>query len=87
MQDKPERRRRGRRRRKLKWRKVRAGTKPFGNNEEQRRVDRRENEFSEVLSRLEVLGDPFNDMNIEDKKRHALFLFYDRIKVFSLNFI
>ena len=68
----------------MKWRQGKAGSKPFGNKEEQRRVDMKENEFAEVLSRLDVLGDPFNDMNIEEKKRHGLFLFYDKIKVFFI---
>ena len=57
------------------------GSKPLGANEEQQRVERREDELSEVLSRLELLGNPMDDLDIDEKKKHALFLFYDRIKV------
>jgi hypothetical protein len=62
-------------------RRGKIGTRPLGVVEEEKRVVRREEEYSDVLSRLDTLGDPFDDMNIEEKKRHALFLFYDKIKV------
>ena len=58
------------------------GTKPLGEVEEGRRTERREEELCDILSRLELLGDPFDSMDIDEKKRHALFLFYDKIKVF-----
>ena len=45
-------------------------------------MDKREEEYSDVLSRLDDLGDPYNDMNIDEKKRHALVHFYERLKVF-----
>ena len=45
------------------------------------RVEKREKEYSDVLSSLDFLGDPFDNMNIDEKKKHALFLYYDRIKV------
>ena len=63
------------------WRRGKAGTKPLGEIEEGKRTERREQELSDVLSRLELLGDPFDNMDMDEKKRHALFLFYDKIKV------
>ena len=64
------------------WGKVKPGSRPVGRVEEQTRVDKREEEYSDVLSRLDDLGDPYNDMNIDEKKRHALVHFYERLKVF-----
>jgi hypothetical protein len=58
-----------------------VGSKPLGANEEKQRVEKRDDELSEVLSRLELIGDPMDDLDISEKKKHALFLFYDRIKV------
>lgn len=63
------------------------GSKPIGAVEEQIRVERREKEYADTLSRLSMLGDPFDDMNIEEKKRHALFLFYDKIRVRNVLFV
>ena len=53
----------------------------MGETEEEKRIEKREEEYSDVLSRLDILGDPYDDMNIDEKKRHALFLYYDSIKV------
>ena len=44
-------------------------------------MDKRETEFSDVLSRLDFLGDPFDEMNIDEKKKHALHHYYECIKV------
>ena len=30
---------------------------------------------------MEFLGDPYDEMNIEDKKKHALHHYYSRLKV------
>ena len=53
----------------------------MGEKVEEKRVEKREKEYSDVLSRLDQLGDPFDHMNIDEKKKHALFLYYDKIKV------
>ena len=44
-------------------------------------MEKREQEYSDILSALTTLGNPFDDMNIEEKKRHALFLFFYKMKV------
>jgi hypothetical protein len=53
----------------------------MGETEEEKRVKKTEEEYSDVLSRLNILGDPYDAMTIDEKKRHALFLYYDSIKV------
>ena len=59
------------------------GSKPLGAIEEQKRVEKREAELSDILSSLTVLGDPYEEMDLNEKKRHALFLYYDKLKVSS----
>ena len=73
--------------RKRTRRKGKVGSRPIGAVEEQIRVERREKEYADTLSRLDMLGDPYDDMSIEEKKRHALFLFYDKIRVRIVLFV
>ena len=68
------------RKKRRKRKKGRRGTRPVGPLEEQKRVEKREQEYSDILSALTTLGNPFDDLNIEEK-RHALFLFFDKMKV------
>ena len=37
------------------------------------------------MSNLESIGDPFDDMNIDEKKKFALFWYYSVIKVSSIS--
>ena len=41
----------------------------MGEKVEEKRVEKREKEYSDVLSRLDQLGDPFDHMNIDEKKK------------------
>ena len=63
------------------WRTSKPGPKPIGEREEAQRVERRELEHSNILSSMEFLGNPFDEMNIDEKKKHALYMYYDMIKV------
>ena len=66
------------------WRPEKPGTKVVGEKKEVEQVERREKEHSDVLSRMDFLGNPFDEMNIDEKKKHALYLFYDIIKVCNI---
>ena len=58
----------------------------MGEIEEEHRVQKREAELSDLLSRMDFLGNPFDEMNIDEKKRHALYLFYEKVKVLREGF-
>ena len=45
------------------------------------RDDKREEDFIDLLNNMEFLGNPMNEMNIEEKKRHALHHYYCKLKV------
>ena len=63
------------------WRTSKPGPRPIGEREEAQRVERRELEHSNILSSMEYLGNPFDEMNIDEKKKHTLYMYYDMIKV------
>ena len=63
------------------WRHHKRGTRPHASNEDLIRNEKREEELKSVMSKLESIGDPFDDMNIEEKKKHALYQYYTIIRV------
>ena len=63
------------------WRTSKPGPKPIGEREEAQQVERRVLDHSNILSSMEFLGNPFDEMNIDEKEKHALYMYYDMIKV------
>ena len=66
------------------WTARKDSAKPRG-EEDVRREQTREEEYLMICSRLEVVGDPYDTMNLADKKIHAISLYYQLVKV-SYNF-
>ena len=64
-----------------KWRKGRDRTNPSGEIREKEAEEKNENNYSEILNKLEIIGDPYDQMNMKTKKTHTLHHFYDYIKV------
>ena len=63
------------------WRPEKPGSRPSGDTAEGERVRKWEEELSDVESRLDSIGDPWDAMNIDEKKKFALHLYYSEIKV------
>ena len=47
------------------WRREKTGCKPMGDTEKSR-IKKQEDELENVKLKLELLGDPFDDMNIAE---------------------
>ena len=48
---------------------------------EVKRTEIREAEHARVIENLEFIGDPFDQMDLQTKKHHALFMYYQILKV------
>ena len=57
-----------------------AGAKPRG-RQDARRMREMRRRVAQVGQALDQLGNPFDHMSIDQKKEHALFLFYRRLQV------
>ena len=66
--------------RKKGWRRNKPGTESMGEREAVRK-DVRKADLKQVLENLDYLGDPFDQMDLETKKQHALSMYYHLIKV------
>ena len=62
------------------WRRGKTGSKTIGDTEK-RRNKKRQEELENIKLKLELLGDPFDEMNIDEKKKHALYWFFSFVKV------
>ena len=61
--------------------KRKAGTHYRGKEDEKRKTEWKE-EYNLVCENLANIGDPFDNMSLEDKKVHGISLFYQLMKVF-----
>ena len=52
----------------------------MGSREEERE-NNRDKEFKHIAKNLDVIGNPYDQMDIETKKVHALSMYYDKVKV------
>ena len=68
------------RKRKRKWKKGKKGTRDMGKREEERK-EIREAEFMKVEENMDFLGNPYDMMDINTKKHHALSFYYEILKV------
>ena len=70
------------RKKKKKLKRVKNGSKPMGSRELQRQK-KREDEYKQIVKNLEDLGtsNPYDEMDMETKRKHTLSLFYEKIKV------
>ena len=64
-----------------RWDRRGTGTHDRGKEEENRQAAREE-EYLDICTRLEYLGDPYENMNISEKKVHGITYFYQLIKGF-----
>ena len=50
---------------------------------ELQRQKKREDEYKEIVKNLEELGisNPYDEMDMENKRKHTLSLFYEKMKV------
>ena len=70
-----------------KWnRKGKAGSRPMGDSEVQREKLRDE-EFHQIVKNLDDLGNPYDQMDINTKKLHALSMYYEKVKVLILSIL
>ena len=76
-----------RKRRRNKWkRKGKSGARPMGDREAQREK-RRDEEFDHIVKNLDSLGNPYDQMDINTKKLHALSMYYEKVKVLMLSIL
>ena len=68
------------------WDRRRTGTHGRGIEEERRRNEREE-EYLDICTRLEYLGDPYENMDMTEKKVHGITYYYQLIKVFTFNLV
>jgi hypothetical protein len=64
----------------MKWAQRKTGTHKRG-KEDDKREKTREDEYQEICDNLAYLGDPYDDMDLEQKKVHGISLFYQLMKV------
>ena len=69
--------------RRKKWRTNKVGTRPVGEKKENSRKKKRGEQYSDIINKLESIGDPYDDMDMKTKKEHAVHHFYDKMKVFE----
>ena len=66
---------------KRKWRQGKSETKPKGETYESTNAERKAEQYMETLNKLEIIGDPFDSMNLDTKKKHAISCYYSLLKV------
>ena len=71
------------RKRKRKWKKGKKGTRDMGKREEVRK-ESRASEYLQVEDNMDFLGNPFDMMDINTKKHHALSFYYQFLKVIKI---
>ena len=64
----------------MKWARRKSGTNMRG-KEDDKREKAREDEYLEICENLAYLGDPYDEMDLEQKKVHGISLFYQLMKV------
>ena len=57
------------------------GTKSRGKKWEEKRLTKKRETLEMIDEVLEVIGNPFEDMSIDEKKRIAVYSFHKRLKV------
>ena len=65
----------------MKWRRGRDRTNSHGEIEDDKVMDKKREQYEDILSNLAIIGDPYDNMDIQTKKTHALHHFYEYIKV------
>ena len=48
---------------------------------ENQRQENRNKEYKQISRNLDVLGNPYDQMDINTKKMHALSMYYEKVKV------
>ena len=64
----------------MHWGNRRHGTNLKG-VEDMRREEKWKKEYESVCDQLQLLVDPFDNMSLNEKKVHGLFMFYEMLKV------
>jgi hypothetical protein len=66
------------------WTGRKPGTNERGSEDKRRELARKE-EYEMACSNLEYVGDPYDSMDLGDKKIHGISLYYQLIKVYIIN--
>ena len=70
-----------------KWRKGKDRTNPLGDRKETEMKDKKDNQYADILKKINIIGDPYDDMNMKTKKTHAFASFYDFMKVIKYKWL
>ena len=70
-----------------KWRQGKDRTNPLGDRKETEMKDKKDQQYADILKKIDIIGDPYDMMNMKDKKSHALASFYDYMKVMKCKWL
>ena len=64
----------------IKFGKGKPGTKPMGKKKEKKRKDKMQEHMADIKNKLDMVGDPFDNMDMKTKKMHALSQYYTKLQ-------
>ena len=63
-----------------RWGKEKPGSRPVGKKKQKERQKKKEEQLSDISSKLAAIANPFDDMNTKTKKEHAFHLFFSKLQ-------